>query len=118
MIHEKDIAEVAVRALRTSDLAGQRPELTGPANVTQAEQVRQIGEAIGREVRWIEQPAGLARQELLAEWGDQDFVDGALAYWATLVGGGEPVTDTVERITGRPARTFRQWATDHAADFR
>jgi uncharacterized protein YbjT (DUF2867 family) len=117
LIHEKDIADVAVRALLTSDLAGQRPELTGPATITQAEQVRQIGEAIGRELRWVEVPSGVARQELLAEWGDQDFVDGALAYWASLVGGGEPVTDTVERITGRPARTFRQWADDHRADF-
>lgn len=118
LIHEQDIADVAVRALLTSDLDGQRPELTGPANLTQAEQVRQIGEAIGRELRWVELPSGLARQELLEAWGDQDFVDGALAHWASLVGRGEPVTDTVERITGRPARTFRQWATDHAADFR
>jgi len=118
LIHEKDIAEVAVRALLTSDLAGQRPELTGPANVTQAEQVRLIGQAIGRELHWVELPSGLARQELFEEWGDQDFVDRALAYWATLVGRGEPVTDIVEKVTGRPARTFREWATDHAADFR
>jgi uncharacterized protein YbjT (DUF2867 family) len=118
LIHEKDIADVAVRALLTSDLAGQRPELTGPANLTQAEQVRQIGEAIGRELRWVELPSGLARQQLYEAWGDHDFVDGALAYWASLVGGGEPVTDTVERITGRPARSYREWADDHAADFR
>ena len=118
LIHEKDIADVAVHALLTSDLAGQRPELTGPANLTQAEQVRQIGEAIGRELRWVELPSGLARQQLFEEWGDQDFVDGALAYWASLVGGGEPVTDAVERITGHPARTFREWAADHRADFR
>jgi uncharacterized protein YbjT (DUF2867 family) len=28
------------------------------------------------------------------------------------------VTDTVELVTGRPARTFAQWATEHAAGFR
>ena len=27
-------------------------------------------------------------------------------------------TDVVPHLTGRPARTFAQWATDHAADFR
>jgi hypothetical protein len=30
----------------------------------------------------------------------------------------EPVTRTVEEITGVPARTFRQWAADHVSDFR
>lgn len=118
LIHERDIADVAVRALTTDDLLGQRPELTGPAAVTQVEQVRQIGAAIGREVRWVELPSGLARQQLLAEWGDESFVDGALTYWASLVDRPEPVTGAVEEITGHPARTFREWAQDHADDFR
>jgi hypothetical protein len=29
----------------------------------------------------------------------------------------EPVTTTVEELTGTPARTFRGWASDHADDF-
>ena len=118
LIHERDLADVAVHALLTDDLTGQRPVLTGPANVTQADQVRQIGEAIGREVRWVELPPADARRQLTAEWGDESFVDAALAHWASLVGRGEPVTHEVERITGHPARTFRTWALDHAADFR
>lgn len=118
LLHERDIADVAVRALLTTDLDGERPVLTGPANVTQAEQARLIGEAIGRDVRWVELPSGIARHELLAEWGDAGFVDAALAHWASLVGRGEPVTDTVERVTGHPARPFREWAADHADDFR
>jgi hypothetical protein len=32
--------------------------------------------------------------------------------------GPEPVTRTVEQVTGVPARTFRQWAGDHVSDFR
>jgi hypothetical protein len=28
------------------------------------------------------------------------------------------LTDTVRRVTGRPARTFAQWAAEHAGDFR
>jgi hypothetical protein len=28
------------------------------------------------------------------------------------------VTSTVEQVTGTPARTFRDWAADHADDFR
>jgi len=29
----------------------------------------------------------------------------------------EPVTDTVARLTGRPAAPFAQWARDHRDDF-
>jgi hypothetical protein len=27
------------------------------------------------------------------------------------------LTDVVEKVLGRPARTFAEWATDHKADF-
>ncbi|MEV6637672.1 NAD(P)H-binding protein [Actinoplanes sp. NPDC051470] len=118
LIHERDIADVAVTALLSGALDGRRPHLTGPANLTQVEQVRLIGEAIGRDVRWVELPREDARQQLLAEWGNEGFVDASLTYWASLVGTGEPVTEDVAHIIGRPARAFRDWCSDHAADFR
>ena len=58
------------------------------------------------------------RHRLLADWGDEGFVDGAIAHWASLVGRGEPVTADVAEITGHPARSFAEWARDHVADFR
>lgn len=118
LIHERDIAAVAVRALTEDGHAGRRYLLTGPQAVTQADQVRIIGEVTGRAVRWEELPPEEARRQLLAAWGDPGFVDSALATWAGLVTQPEPVTRTVEEVTGRPARTFRQWAADHASDFR
>jgi uncharacterized protein YbjT (DUF2867 family) len=117
LIHERDLADVAVQALTEDGHRGRTYPLTGPAAISQAEQVRQIGVAIGRDLRWAELPSGLARQQLLQEWGDETFVDHALSYWASLVGNPEPVTRAVEEVTGRPARTFQQWARDHAADF-
>jgi uncharacterized protein YbjT (DUF2867 family) len=118
LIHERDLADVAVRALTGDGHAGQTYELTGPEVLTQAEQVRQIGAAIGRTLRWTELSRAAARAQLLAEWGDPGFVDAALDHWASLVDNPERVTGTVERVTGRPARTFAQWAVDHAGDFR
>jgi uncharacterized protein YbjT (DUF2867 family) len=118
LIHEHDLAAVAVRALTEDHHAGCRYLLTGPQAIVQADQVRIIGEATGRTVRWEEQPPQQARQELLTAWGDPSFVDSALATWARLVTQPEPVTHTVQDITGSPARTFQQWAADHADDFR
>ena len=118
LIHERDIAAAAVAALTDDRHAGQKYLLTGPETVTQAEQVRLIGEAIGRRVHWEELDPGQARQQLLAAWGDPAFVDSALATWARLVTEPEPVTATVEQVTGVAARSFRQWAGDHISDFR
>ncbi len=117
LIHEADIADVAVRALTGDGHTGRAYALTGPGTVTQAEQARLIGEAIGRPVRFEEQPLDEARTELLRTFGDEALVEGMLAYWAGLVDGPEPVTSTVAELTGRPARTFAEWARDHAADF-
>jgi hypothetical protein len=45
-------------------------------------------------------------------------VDQALGHWARITEEPEPVTSTVRELTGRPGRTFRAWASDHADDFR
>jgi hypothetical protein len=51
-------------------------------------------------------------------FGRSRLADSALDAWATMVDEPEPVTHTVQEITGAPACTFRQWATDHVGDFR
>ncbi|MFB9876479.1 NAD(P)H-binding protein [Planobispora siamensis] len=117
LIHERDIAAVAARVLTEEGHSGARYVLTGPRAVSQIEQAHAIGEAIGREVRFEEVPAETAREQMLAAWGDAPTVDGMLRAWAKMAEEPEPVTATVEEITGTPARTFREWAADHAADF-
>lgn len=117
LIHERDIAAVAVRALTEDRHAGQRYLLTGPETITQAEQVAVIGEVTGHLLRWEELEPQAARQHLLSAWGDPAFVDSALATWRGLTTRPEPVNRTVQEVTGVPARTFRQWAHDHRSDF-
>jgi uncharacterized protein YbjT (DUF2867 family) len=117
LIHERDIAAVAVRALAGGH-AGAGYALTGPEVVTQAEQVRLIGEAIGRPVRFAETTPDEARRQLIAGGWPDAVADGALNAWARLEREPEPVTSTVEEVTGAPARTFAEWARDHAEDFR
>jgi uncharacterized protein YbjT (DUF2867 family) len=118
LIHEADIAAVAAKALTEDGHAGARYELTGPSVVTQTEQVRLIGEAIGRPLRWVELSEVDARARLREQGWTPEFVDGALAHWARIVTEPEPVTDIVEKLTGAPARSFAQWADEHADDFR
>lgn len=117
LIHERDIADVAVRVLTGEGHAGRAYVLTGPSALTMAEQVTIIGDAVGSRPYAVEQPVEEYRDAMAAVTGAA-FADGALRYWAGLVDEPEPVTQTVTEITGRPARTFAEWAADHADDFR
>lgn len=117
LIDERDIASVAVRALTEDGHTAKTYVLTGPTTVTQAEQVHLIGEAIGRPVRWEEQAPQDARPRLVQAFGDESFADGALNTWAGFVNRPERVTSTVREVTGVPARSFSQWANEHADDF-
>ena len=118
LIHERDIAAVAVRALTETGHGAAKHLLTGPQALTQTEQVHTIGEAIGRPVRWEELPRDAAREQLVELFGDASAADGALDAWAGFVTRPERVTSTVEELTGTPARSLREWAIDHAEDFR
>ena len=84
--------------------------------LTQAEQVRTIGRALGRDLVVREQDPDEARRELAAETGD-DFAATALSYWASLVRHPERVSGDVEHVTGHPARTFASWAEEHRDAF-
>ncbi|MCX5388528.1 NAD(P)H-binding protein [Streptomyces sp. NBC_00094] len=118
LIHEADIAAVAVQALTTDTLLGARPLLTGLELITQERQVALIGEAIGRPVRFEEVSLDEAVEQMKAAGYPAELVEAVLPAQAKMLENPEPVNDAVERITGSPARSFREWAVDHAADFR
>jgi NAD(P)-dependent dehydrogenase (short-subunit alcohol dehydrogenase family) len=116
LIHERDIAAVAVRALVGDGHAGKRYRLSGPRAQTQIEQVKIIGDTIGRPLRFEEISPEDARKQLFPGMPSA-LVDVILDAYAELVSNPEPISGAVEEITGMPARTFREWAIDHAMDF-
>jgi NADPH:quinone reductase-like Zn-dependent oxidoreductase/uncharacterized protein YbjT (DUF2867 family) len=118
LVHERDIAAVAVRALIRDGHAGAVYELTGPRSLAQAEQVRVVGEVIGHPVRWEDASPQDARRRMLARGWPPEAVDGILRAQASMTAGTAPVTTTVEQVTGVAARTFRSWVAEHAHAFR
>jgi uncharacterized protein YbjT (DUF2867 family) len=115
-VHEQDIAAVAVRALRDERHERRDYVLTGPESLTQREQLAIIGGAIGRNLVFDEVSPDVARQEVLAGWPAW-VADMLLSAYAAAVDRPALVTAAIEEVTGTPARTFREWATDHAAEF-
>ncbi|MFE5602431.1 NAD(P)H-binding protein [Streptomyces coelicoflavus] len=117
VIHEKDIAAVAVKALLEPGHEGRSYFLSGPESVTQRRQLEIIAEVVGTPLEFEERTPDQAREDL-AETVPPWVADAVFAYWAGSDGVPTHLSDTVEKITGRPARTFREWAADHAADFK
>ena len=115
-IDERDIAAVAVHTLCGDGHAGREYVLTGPQSLSQFEQVSTIGRVIGRSLRIEEISPEQARNELFSFW-PTPVVDMLLQAWAAAVGQPAFVTAKVEEITGAPARTFLDWAIEHAAEF-
>jgi len=117
-IHPADIASVARVALTEPGHQGRTYALTGPGPVTARQQVEAIAAALGRDVPFTE----ISRREAHARMAE---VFGEEAADAVLdVTGGDvndellAVRDTVTRVTGSPARPFRQWAEENADRFR
>jgi uncharacterized protein YbjT (DUF2867 family) len=113
-IDERDIAAVVVRALLEAGHDRAEYVLTGPQSLSHLEQVATIGDVIGRSLRFEEISPETARRELLAPASIANML---LEAWAGAVGRPAFVTSTVAEITGTRARTFREWATDHVAEF-
>jgi uncharacterized protein YbjT (DUF2867 family) len=113
-IHERDIAAVAGRALLSDALVGAKPVLSGPEALTHPQMVEIIGRAAGLPARFEEISPEQARAEMLSRpYMREGIVDTLLGMRAQAVGRDVEISPEVERITGRPARTFTEWAADH-----
>jgi len=115
-VDDRDVAAVAARTLYQDGHAGADYVLTGPASLSQAEQVRIIGGVLGRRIRFEELSPDDFRRETAGSW-PRPVVDMLLAAWGATMGRPAFVTSTVFDILGSPPRSFRQWVADHATAF-
>jgi uncharacterized protein YbjT (DUF2867 family) len=117
-IHEADIGAVAAAVLIKGGHAGKALTLTGPAVLTPRAMVRTIGAAIDRDIQFVELSEAQAREQ----WRASGYPDEVIEFFVLALGNTPPegytVVSTVEQVTGRPPRTFAQWAAEHADAFR
>ncbi|MCO1577042.1 NAD(P)H-binding protein [Crossiella sp. SN42] len=113
-IHERDIAEVGIAALLEDGHVYARYSLTGPETHTRVELVRIIGEVLGRELKFREQTPAEAVAFCRTLGYPDDVITMIEGYRAEASRRPDEVTDTVERVLGRPALSYRQWVQDHA----
>jgi uncharacterized protein YbjT (DUF2867 family) len=95
-----------------------RYRLTGPEALSAAEVAERLSAAIGRPVRHVDLPADAFAQGLAGAGMPGWLVDAVVEGNTVLAAGDqEEVTDAVARVTGRPPRTFEQFAIEHRTAF-
>jgi uncharacterized protein YbjT (DUF2867 family) len=115
-IHIDDIAEVAADVLTRAAHRSRMLVLTGPESVPERSLVDVIAEVRGAPIAIDE----LTRDQALEQrpdWMPEPVLESLLDVAAAAVGVPAAVTNTVERVTGHPSRTFREWALSHRAEF-
>jgi uncharacterized protein YbjT (DUF2867 family) len=116
VIHPEDIADVAELALTTDSLDGTTVRLGGPEVLSFRDQLRVLADLLGQDIEHREPDRRQALQ-LMAEHVPAPLVDAVFEYWECLARQDRAATRSVQPITGRPGRTFRQWATENLGSF-
>jgi uncharacterized protein YbjT (DUF2867 family) len=115
-VDDRDVAAVVARTLSQDGHVGGDYVLTGPESLSQAEQVRIIGDVLGRPIIFQELSPDEFRSETEGTW-PPPVVDMLLAAWGATMGTPAFLTATVSNILGSAPRTFRQWVADNATAF-
>jgi uncharacterized protein YbjT (DUF2867 family) len=108
-----DIAAVAAAALTTDAHAGRSYRLSGPESLLPADRVAILARVLGRDLRFEAQADEDARAEMTASM-PQEYVDAFFSFYVDGTLDESEVLPTVEDVTGRPPRSFEQWARIHA----
>lgn len=111
-----DIAEVAVASLLDDGHIGRLHELTGPRLVSMSEAAATLGDVIGRPVTFVP----MSIEEYADDISQQGFPGEVAHHIAEVIalaldGRNASVTDGVERVMGRPATDFADYARTAAA---
>jgi uncharacterized protein YbjT (DUF2867 family) len=119
MIDTRDIGEVAAKVLTEEGHEGEVYTLTGPAAISFYDIAETLCEILGKEVSYINIPLETAKEAMLnmglSEWRADVLIEYAKAH---SEGYSDWTTDDVEQLTGHPATSYNEFATDFARVFR
>lgn len=114
-VDTRDIAEVAVASLTGEGHGGQAWTLTGPESLNHYDVARHLSEASGTDIRY----EALTEKEASAQMANAGLsparVQRLLGFYRRVRAGlAAPVHNDIERLLGRPPRSFASFAADWA----
>jgi uncharacterized protein YbjT (DUF2867 family) len=116
-IDPDDLGAVAATALTDGGHEARSYRLSGPESLLPEDQVATVARVLERDVRFEAQTDDEAREEMSANMPPQ-YVDAFMRFFVDGTLDESQVLPTVEEVTGRPPRSFGEWAQAHAAALR
>ena len=118
-IDARDIAAVAAVTLTTPGHEGKKYVITGSEALSYRDATEIIGKTIGKQLRFVDESPEESRARRIREGYSEGILESALAISAYQRAGGKTVTITnvVADLTGRPPRTFAEFAREYAVAF-
>ncbi len=114
-VDTRDVADVAAAALTEDGHAGHVYDLTGPEALTYRHALAVIGDTAGRELTYRPITHERSAADLRAAGARERSITWQRGLYDLMhEGANAPVSDVVERVTGRPARTLAQYAAESA----
>jgi uncharacterized protein YbjT (DUF2867 family) len=118
-IDVRDIADVAVAALTEPGHEGRVYELTGPEPLAMADVAAKLSKLLGRDVDHVPVPDQAAYQAMLGMGMPADYTWSLVTLnQAVRKGAADVSTQTVELVTGHPARSFEAFLQENLAAFK
>ncbi len=119
MVDARDVAAVAAEiAISPAAQAGQTYWLTGPGLISNYDVAAVLSSLLGRAITYRELTFEENRDAMIRAGVPAAIAEmNAQAFSLTAEGDAEWVTDDVPSLLGRPARSFQEFAADHAAAF-
>ena len=111
MVDTRDVAAVAAVVLTEAGHENAHYDVTGPEALSYADVAARLTTAMGRPITYVAAPDDAVRQALLGAGLNEWFANALVGLYQDYRRSGTDgyaaqVTDTVERLTGRPARSL------------
>ena len=118
-IDARDIAAVATVTLTQPGHTSKWYVVTGSEALSYRQATEIIGRTIGRQLRFVDETPEESRARRKREGYPPAILESALAISAYQRAGGKTgtITTVVKDLTGKPPRTFQEFAREHAAAF-
>lgn len=113
MTDTRDVAAVATEVLTEPGHEGAQYDVTGQEALSYTDVAERLSAAMGREISYVNVPDQATRDSLMSFGVDEWFAAALVGLYQDYRRSGTDgyaaqVTDTVERITGEPARSLDQ----------
>ena len=118
IIDVRDVARFILDVLTRPGHEDKTYEITGPELVSFHDIADQLSEVMGREIRYVDQPAAEFKQSLL-QWVPDDWYVGTVSELFELIaqGSGALLNDEYTQVTGRAPTTLRRFFRDYSSSF-